>query len=502
MPAHPELPWSALVDQFPEPLILAEASGRVVFANREARRVFGYGDDAMTGIAVETLIPPDFRANHLEHRRAYLEHPTVRDMRARGVPIYGLRRDGTRFQADVRLAPIETSDGLLIAATVHDATEHQLIADTLTAARDTANQANLGKSRFLAAVSHDLRQPLQTLRLLNTAMQRRAVAPDIEHILREEARALDAISALVGKVLNVSKLESGTVEPKFDAVPIAALLDDVRGDFAAAAREKHLAFEVRSCGEHVRTDRTLLRQMLDNLVANAIRYTDAGHVRLSARSSYDRVSVAVEDSGLGIPTADLPHIFEDFCQVDRPGRKTRGGLGLGLGTVRRIAALLQVDVQVNSQVAVGTRFHFDLPVTIAPAKTTGSPPVRTEFVGQRVFLIEDDVAVREALTLLLKLEGFSVEAAGDLAEVAARLATMTEPPTVLISDFQLRGLELGTDGIRLVRDRFNVAIPTVILTGDTSAAALDLVDLSHMVVLNKPVSAEELTDAIGRVCMI
>jgi len=502
MSANSDLPWSTLVDQFPEPLILAEASGRVVFANREARRVFGYGDDAMTGVTVETLIPPDFRAGHLQHRRAYLDHPTVRDMRARGVPIYGLRRDGTRFQADVRLAPIETPIGLLIAATVHDATEHQLVAATLTAARDVADQANVGKSRFLAAVSHDLRQPLQALRLLNTAMRRRTVPPEIEDILREEARALDLVSALVGKVLNVSKLESGTVEPKFEAIPIAVLLDEMRADFDVPAREKGLVFEVTSCRDHVRTDKTLLRQLLDNLVANAIKYTDSGHVRLIASGSIDRVTVAVEDSGLGIPAADLPRIFEDFCQVDRPGRETRGGLGLGLGTVRRIAALLKLDVQVRSQVDVGTRFYLDLPVAPARAQIPGPATIRAGAIGQRLFLIEDDAAVRNAMALLLGLEGFRVEAAGGLAEVAAQLATMTEPPTAVISDFQLGGLEFGTDGIRLVRDKFAFPVPAVILTGDTSAAALDLTGTSRVVVLNKPVSTEELLDAIRRVCMM
>jgi PAS domain S-box-containing protein len=501
MPAFPELPWAVLVDQSPEALILVETGGRLVFANREARRMFGYENEPLAGVFLEALIPPEFRAVHERHRRGYLVRPTLRDMRSRGVPLFGLRRNGTRFPAEIRLSPIDTPDGLLTAATVYDATEHQLIATTLGTARDVANEANEGKSRFLAAVSHDLRQPLQTLRLLNAAMQHHVLAPEVEDTLREEQRALDAVSALVDKVLNVSKLESGTVEPEFASVPIATLLDDVRAAFEEVAREKRLKFEVKSCDQHVRADKTLLRQLLDNLISNAIKYTDTGYVRLSAvENANDRVTVTVEDSGIGIPATALHRIFDDFCQIDRPGRSAPGGLGLGLGTVRRIAALLQLEVQVRSTVDVGTRFWLDLPRSAAPVRIATSPPVRAKPADQRVFLIEDDAAIRKAMTLLLKVEGYRVEAVASLAEVAARLSTMAEPPTVVISDFHLAAGELGTDGIRLVRGKFNSPVPAVILTGDTSAATLGLTDMGRMVFLNKPVAIETLTDAIDHAC--
>jgi len=494
-----ELPWSTLADQFPEPLLLIQAGGVVLFANREARRVFGYDDDSLAGLDVETLIPDEFHATHARLREDYLQRPAVRGTVSRKVSIFGRRRDGTSFPADVRLAPIQAPGGLIIAATVHDASEHRLVEATLSAARDVADVSNLGKSRFLAAVSHDLRQPIQALLLLNMAMRRHAVSPQIEDMLLEEERALEAISALVGKVLNVSKLESGTVEPKFEPVAMAAVLDDVRAAFERAAAAKGLVLELVPCADYVRTDKTLLLQLLDNLVANAIKYTDRGQVRVSTSRLDDWVTVAVEDCGLGIPARDLPHIFEDFRQIDRPGQERRGGLGLGLGTVRRIAELLRVEVQVSSQVNVGSRFSMHLPVVAKPIQAAVMAALQPEAFGS-VFLIEDDAAVRRALTLLLKVEGFDVDGVGTLAEVATRLAWMSAPPTVLISDFHLGGPDLGTDGISLVRDWFKASIPAVILTGDTSAVALELSGLRHVVLLNKPVVAAALFDAMRQVC--
>ena len=218
---------------------------------------------------------------------------------------------------------------------------------------------NLFKSRFLASVSHDLRQPLQSLHML-TAVMRLPLSHDERNAALDQASsALTVMSDLVNAVLNVSKLESGTVEPVIRCFALADLLEELRAELTSAAEHKGLSVTVSTENFQVCTDQVLLREIVHNLVANAICYTDRGQVRICAVASRPGfVEIAVGDTGIGIPPAAMQSIFEDFVQVPRPTDAHKVGVGLGLGTVRRIAELLNLPIQVDSSLGVGSRFHW------------------------------------------------------------------------------------------------------------------------------------------------
>lgn len=481
MTAARDIPWQSVVDLAPAALILVDATGQLLYANGEARRLFDGTAAGLARFALAAQPPATATAGWSGMSRTVVR-----------------RTDDTDFPVESRSVHVATAGGPVTAMALYDLSEHQRGLDAVVVSREAAERANEGKTRFLTAASHDLRQPLQTLRLLNSALQRQQLPGVACELVRQQEHALDSVSALVERVLNVSKLESGTVEPKVESLPVARLFADIVEAYGLAAQAKSLELSAALTGGYVRTDPVLLRQLVENLVSNAVRYTDHGHVRLSAApldGQWQRL--VVEDSGLGIPASALPSIFDDFAQVARPGHPTRGGFGLGLGTVRRIAVLLGLRVGVESSVGSGSRFWVDVPGGEPAVEPAGHAPAASRTNANRVaFLIEDEPAVRQALTMLLKFEGYRVAAAASLAEVGQLLAPMDAPPTVVISDYQLSDGEIGTDGIRLIRSKFGVPVPAIVLTGDTSRVTVSLDATECTVLLNKPVTVDQLMEAV------
>jgi len=499
-PVDTDALWHWLAETGPDALLLVDEEGRIVYANTHAHAVFGYAQGALQKLRVEALIPADLRGRHQAHRRAYTADPSLREMGNRSMALTGLRSDGTRFPAEIRLAPLRSAAGTWTAASIRDATEHQRITSELAAARALADRANEGKSRFLAAVSHDLRQPLQTLQVVSATLRRQKHDAATLGALEFQEQAVRAMSDLVHAVLNVSKLESGTVEPEIREFQVAEVLEDC-GQFPELARAKGLALRIAESRLRVRTDRALLRELLANLISNAIKYTDAGQVVVRCRPSGAQfVEVEVQDTGLGIPASAMDSIFEDFMQVERPGDAGRGGVGLGLGTVRRIASLLGLRVSVRSAPGVGSTFSVEVPAGQEQAESAGTtaavPPADTSpfrpAAATRVLFVEDDEAVRNATLLYLKLDGYEVQGAGSIREVQRFLDEGMQAPAIVVSDFQLGHGSRGTDAIRLVRDWFGLQIPAIILTGDTTLVSRAAAETSATVLLNKPVSAELL----------
>ena len=378
------------------------------------------------------------------------------------------------------------------------AREVNCVRDTALA-QSAAFQANVLKSRFLASVSHDLRQPLQTLRMLTSALRVPLSDDERNAALHQVDCAVTVMSELVNAVLNVSKLESGTVEPVIGCFALADLFENIRAQLAAAAECKELIIEVRATELQVRTDQVLLREILQNLVANAIRYTDRGRITLYAVAHQDGIAeVTVEDTGIGIPSTSLHSIFDDFVQVPRPTDAARGGVGLGLGTVRRIAQLLKLPVRVNSTVGIGSRFTVEVstagpserPKPVSPRRSSA----HTGPVARAVVFVDDDDAVRSATVLYLeKIGGYRVNAAASISELEQMLARLELPPAIIVSDYQLGDNMFGTDAIRLVRAKYGAAVPAIMMTGDTSAIVEEVIAMSATALLNKPVDVEVLT---------
>ena len=352
----------------PDAIIIIDASGTVCYANKQVSALFGYAHDDIIGQSVERLMPERFRGRHVGHREGYSRNVRLRPMGA-GLTLFGQRQNGDEFPIEISLSPIQDAERALVAAAIRDVTDRKLVEAELIVARQTAEQAreiadraNLAKSRFLATASHDLRQPLQTLALLNGTLRRTIRDPDSLLAISHQEQAIGAMSRLLNALLDISKLESGTIKPEIVDFRVAGLFEELHREFARSAEDKGLQLQIESSAGIVRSDPSLVEQVLRNLVANAIKYTRQGLVRLRCLNEASMLRIEVFDTGIGIPEDQIPHIFEEFYQVSVPSHSQRNGYGLGLNIVQRIVTLLDLHLEVRSTVGEGSVFTLSLPM--------------------------------------------------------------------------------------------------------------------------------------------
>jgi PAS domain S-box-containing protein len=506
--APPDLARSAL-DAAPDAMIIIDAGGIIRFVNRQASALFGYEHDAIVGQSIEMLMPPRFRARHIGHRENYVDNVRVRPM-GQGLELFGQRHDGTEFPVEISLSPIEDVGRILIAAAIRDVTDRKRIEAELIVAREAAeaareladqarelaDRANQGKSRFLATASHDLRQPLQTLELLNGALRRRATDQYSIEALSQQEQAIGAMSRLLNALLDISKLESGAIRPEPTDFTVAAIFEELRLEFTSIAANKGLKLEIESCNDAVYSDPSLVEQILRNLVSNAVKYTREGWVRLRCLHEAPLVRIEVLDTGVGIPADQLPYIYDEFYQVGVPTNVSRNGYGLGLSIVQRLVKLLTLKLEVRSEVGKGSAFSLALPassvqeVTMPPA-SVGSRVYGPQIGEARVLLVEDNESVRRATCLLLELEGYHVTPVASLAG-ALQHVQQGHKVDLLISDYHLNDGETGTQVIATLREVLGISLRAVITTGDTSAAVKQLPRDPYLRIASKPISSEEL----------
>jgi PAS domain S-box-containing protein len=478
-----------LLDLAPDATVIVDADGTIVFANAQMERTFGYAPSELTGVPVETLLPPRFRGAHASHRNAFAARAKPRPM-GEGLTLFGQHKSGREFPVEISLSPVATDEGPLVVAAVRDATARR-------AAERELIEANRAKGRLLAAASHDLRQPVQTLNLLNQAALHRADRDaTLRDLLQRQQAALDTMGALLASVLDVSKLDSGAVQPTLAAHSIGAVLSRLRSDFEPHAEAKGLTLTIEPTDEAGRTDAELLRRLLGNLVSNGLRYTDRGGVTVSCSRDGETLLITVKDTGIGIPPQDLERIFEEFYQVDR-GPKRAEGLGLGLSIVRRLAQLLEHPLTVDSKAGCGTTFTVRVPrAELATAPTVHAHhPTEVVAGGKRVLVVDDETTVAHATSLLLELEGFVVDVAHGLEDALEH--ARANVPDVVVSDFHLQGNTTGADVITSIRAQAGTTVPAVFVTGDTSKFARSGTEIAAATVLSKPTRAEDL---LGAVC--
>ena len=373
------------------------------------------------------------------------------------------------------------------------------------AAREEAERANLAKSKFLAAASHDLRQPLQALFFLSAALARHVGDHNGRDLLSRLDQGLDTMKGLLDGLLEVSRLEAGVVTPVLDTFAASEITDALDSAYAEQATAKGLVWRVEGCDAVLRTDRGLLMQLLRNLVDNALRYTEAGAIRIRCRVDGERLAIEVQDTGIGIPPEHLDRIFEEFHQVGNPERDRLRGLGLGLAIVRRLSQLLDHPVQVRSVQGQGSAFRVLVP--LAPARLI---PTRAGGVDRRpvidrprlAVLVDDDAVVLLGLQTVLTEWGFRVVAADGADRAMDRLEALDRVPDIVIADYRLREGRVGTEVIRRVRERYGAEIPAMILTGETGIDTLADVSAHGVAVLHKPVTPRQLQAEVDRLLRI
>ncbi len=407
-----------------------------------------------------------------------------------------------------RILPYHTHDDRVegVVITFTDITEGKRTARALEAAMQRAELATAAKSRFLAAASHDLRQPLQTLKLIQGLLAKKAQGETTQELVGMLNPTLSAMSGMLNTRLDMDQIDSGTIKVEIREFKINDLLGQLRDEFTYHADARGLGFHVVSCGLFVRSDPRLLERIVRNLLSNALRYTQRGKILLGCRRRGDALSIEVWDTGVGIPDEELPKIFDEYHQIDNPARERALGLGLGLAVVQRLGKLLGHRIRVQSRVGKGSVFSIEVAARLLEAKPLSTPPdehkVGATLPAVRrtgtILIIDDDAALRSALSLLLTEEGHQVEAVADGAAALDLVNRGKFRPQLILSDYNLPNDMNGLQVAGNLRQKLHREIPVIILSGDISRKFLRDIAGQNCTQLTKPIKSAVLTQLIER----
>lgn len=356
-------------------------------------------------------------------------------------------------------------------------------------------ESNDAKSRFLAAASHDLRQPVHALGLFIAQLDEARDPTERQYIVEKIAASSTAVSELLEALLDISKLDAGSVELQRAEFPLQPVLERIEHSFALAAQAKGLRLRVRPTRMHVATDPVLLERIVLNLAANAVYYTRTGGVLIGVRRRGGRAAIEVWDTGVGIAREEHMRIFDEFYRLPGAGNDSPKGLGLGLAIVDRLARILGLPVSVASEAGRGSKFAVSVPLAQGAAAETPAPssvakPIRLE--GMLVLVIDDDAGVCEAAAGLLSQWGCRVLTAASGREVDKMFVNGQPLPAMIICDYRLGDTELGTEVIQHIRARLGADVPAVVVSGDVTATLREDAAAAGMHLLHKPLKAAKL----------
>jgi signal transduction histidine kinase/ActR/RegA family two-component response regulator len=370
-------------------------------------------------------------------------------------------------------------------------------------AKETADLANTSKSRFLAAASHDLRQPLQAISSNTDLLTINNTDPVLARPIQQLSDATLAMQELLEGLLDVSKLDSGSMKPEMSAFSLSTLLDQLRELYQPIATEKGITLKLVPCTAVVRSDPTLLRVILQNLISNAIKYTYQGKVIIGCRYRGDRLRIEVWDSGMGIPEVAQEAIFEEFHQLDNPARDRKRGAGIGLAIVKRMSTLLKHPLFMHSVVGRGSSFTIEVPlVDRARGQARVAQPLVAmpdiELDAVSILLIEDDEIVLHANHGLLKTLGYKVIPVSGAEAAMKWIASESPPPDIIITDYRLPCDCVGTELVKQLRNRAGSLIPSIILTGDMTVSNDKNYLPDNSLLLQKPARVQDMVQAINQ----
>ena len=414
--------------------------------------------------------------------------------------------NGTWFTRRIMPYRADDDDVEGVVITFTDITDRKQAAKIVMEAKQIAEQATIAKSRFLAVASHDLRQPLQTLALLQGLLAKSVEGEKAQKLIARVDETLGAMTGMLNTLLDINQIEAGNVTPDLVNFPINDLLERLRGEFTYHAQSQKLALRAVPCSLSITSDPRLLEQMIRNLISNALKYTKRGKVLIGCRRRAVKLSIEVWDTGVGIAQGELDAVFDEYHQLDNAARERSRGLGLGLSIVKRLGILLGHQVIVRSQTGRGSVFSIE----IALPEREATAPVELQWpIGDErlvadarltgtILVIEDDPEVRDLLDVILNEEGHAVTCVADSRAALALVRDSKIQPDLVLSDFNLPGGMNGLELAERLRAKLERQLPVIILTGDISTDTLRNIARDDCVQLNKPVKLNALTQAIQR----
>ena len=366
-----------------------------------------------------------------------------------------------------------------------------------------AERAVIEKSTFLAAASHDLRQPVQAQALFYELLQEHIADKEGEEILGYLRKSSSALSGLFNGILDISKLDANTVDVNFNHISLKDLLSVIKIEYIAKAKESDLIFEINIEDIVCHTDPYLLQRIVGNLLSNAFKYTEMGSIKLNATQNVELnfAEVSISDTGIGIPMSELDGIFSEYYQLDNPARDRTKGLGLGLAIVKRLSDLLGIEIAVKSEINEGSVFTLHVPLG-HHSQTVSVPSIinsnNTKFKGLNAFVVDDDKEILRAMKGILEKWGFISYGFNSYESIVAHTNQQINPPDIVISDYRLENEKTGIDLINDIRRIYENNIPAILITGDTASNKLKNMANSDIRVLHKPIIPSQMRVAISQ----
>lgn len=495
--------FQAFLDVSPDALIMINADGTIGSVSVEAERLFGYSREELIGRRVEWLIPEPHRAAHTEHRQNYFANPRRRLM-GTDFEIHGLARDGREIPLEVGLSPMAMPHGPMTLAAVRDITPRKRAEQAMRLAKEEAVSANALKSRFIAAASHDLRQPLQTMSLLGGVLAKTVKDEASRKAVEQLRETSEAMGGIINSLLDLDRLDSGRMEPDITSFPIEQVLNRLRSQFAYAVIERRIELRTVSTSAIAWGDPHLLERLIGNLLSNAIKYTESGgRVLLGCRVRGSNLRIEVWDTGIGIPEDQLDGIFEEYKRLDPTGaREPVSGVGLGLTIVKRLSELLQHRIAVRSIPGRGSMFSVEVPLFHPDNSGREQQEIKsgdtsaTSKPEKSILLVEDEAGPRQSLRQLLELNGYAVHAVATANE-ALDLDIHAIAPRLVIADNQLGMSMTGLELVQRLQEMARRDLPAIVMTGDSSSRTREAIERAGCRYETKPVNANHLLGVIG-----
>jgi two-component system CheB/CheR fusion protein len=407
-----------------------------------------------------------------------------------------------------RILPYRTLDQTIagVVITFTDITQRRKAKNAVQAAQREAERANLAKSRFLAAASHDLRQPLQTLALLSGLLAKITPGSQAIKLLNKIDETTNSMGTILNTLLDINQIDAGIVKPVMEAFCVNELFEKLKEEFIFIAESRGLVLRVVPCSLFIRTDPRMFEQMVRNLLSNALKYTKKGGVLLGCRRGKKTLRIEVWDSGRGIEANQLKAIFDEYHQVDNDARESALGLGLGLSIVQRLGDLLGHKIAVRSTFGKGSVFSIEaetvpapVPPITEPEETAPIEPLAEEApsIGT-ILIIEDDLDIRQLMELFLIEEGHVVAATSDGAGAIALVSSGAVRPDVVIVDYNLPSGLTGIEVVAQLRSLPSKPFSVIVCTGDISTETIKLIAQNDCAQMSKPMKLDDLNGAIQR----